>query len=83
MNNLLLITGPQGSGKTKLVRLMRNAKEIEANGIANGIILREIWHEKDFKETIVVTATSANYILRRTLENCANELKCSYTHIQL
>ena len=83
MHHLILITGPQDSGKSTIALLMRNSVEIEASGKGNDVILREIWAQKDFKEVVVVTTTSANYVLRRMLENCANELKCKYFHYQI
>lgn len=83
MHTLILITGPQGSGKSRLSSLMRNATEIQCQGKSVEWILHEIIEEAHFKETIVVTTTTSSYFLRRFLIDLAKEKNVNYFHYEL
>jgi len=72
MHTLILLSGKQGTGKTRLVRLLRNAKEIEAGNKLIHILKQEIEKESHFFETIVVTTQATGKI---SIKNEAKHLK--------
>lgn len=72
MHTLILLSGPAATGKTKMVRLMRNAKEIESDFKLMHILKQEIEKESNFFETIVVTSQVTDKVYFR---NEAKHLK--------
>jgi len=74
MHTLILLSGKQETGKTRLCRLLRNAVEIEeADNKLIHVLIKEIENESHFYETVVVTTQETGKIYLNNLEKPLKE----------
>lgn len=84
MNTIIYLTGKQGSGKSTLCALMRNALEINSNEIEAEEVEKQIWQNYNFFETVIITSQNKSLVYRSILKNFAkrNELKFHSIHLK-
>lgn len=82
MNTIVLITGKQGSGKTFVCSLMRNAVEIPKEDNF-GLLTEKILKERYFKEIAVVTSQDNNIFFSKKLQNFAKAFNFKFQKIDL
>jgi ABC-type transport system involved in cytochrome bd biosynthesis fused ATPase/permease subunit len=68
MHTLILLSGKQGSGKSTLTRLIRNAKEIESGNKFFFELEAEVKIEGEYFETIVIVNQEVSRVKIKHLE---------------